>query len=424
MRPTHRSIAVLAIAAVLAAACSSDGTDSVTPTERPALTTTTTTAPAWPSDGVLSIGVLLPITGPLSSIGEPMVAAIKYAVDLINDAGGVLGQPVELVVADEGSSVASAIIGYDTLLTTDVDAIIGPLSSASALGGLSRSINAGVLNCSPSASAASLDGFPSNGLLFRTIPSDSLQAVAIARQVEQTGGSRVAIMAVDDTFGRPYAKKVADEVTSRGLEVVYRTYFRSTDDDLDDKARSALDQQPDVLVVLGNTESLNELIDALTAVERPASFPQVITNDALRNLSESTSRALPASVRTRLSGVAPVLGGSPEDSDPDVMGRPFASHGFDCATLIALATERAGVDDPARIAAQVPEVSSGGALCRNFASCRARLAEGLQIDYSGRSGAIDFEGRPGQVTRARFEQFVFDPSGQSEVTSTFDVSAR
>jgi hypothetical protein len=169
---------------------------------------------------------------------------------------------------------------------------------------------------------------------------------------------------------------------------------------------------------------LNELIDALTEVGRPASFPQVITNDALRNLSESTSRALPASVRTRLSGVAPVLGGSPEDSDPDVMGRPFASHGFDCATLIALATERAGVDDPARIAAQVPEVSSGGALCRNFASCRARLAEGLQIDYSGRSGAIDFEGRSGQVTRARFEQFVIDPSGQSEVTSTFDVSTR
>ena len=405
-------------------ACSSDESGSTTPPDDAFLVTTSAPAPAWPSDGVLTVGVLLPTTGPQSSIGEPIVESIQFAFDLVNDAGGVLGQPVEVILADEGSSVASAIIGYDTLLAEGVDAIIGPLSSASALGGLNRSINAGVLNCSPSASAASLDDFPSNGLLLRTIPSDSLQARAVARQVEQTGGSRIAVMAVDDTFGRPYAAKVIEDLEGRGLEVVDRTYFRATDDDLDDKVASALDEQPDVVVLLGDTEALTEAIGSVADADRPGLQPAVITNDALRNLSESTARDLPPSVRGRLSGVAPALSGSLEDDDPDALARPFASHGFDCATLIALATERAGVDDPARIAAQVSEVSTGGAVCRNFASCRERLAEGLQIDYSGRSGSVDFELRSGQVSRARFEQFSFDPSGQSQVISTFDATAR
>ena len=39
---------------------------------------------------------------------------------------------------------------------------------------------AGVVTCSPSATALALDDYPDNKLFFRTVPSDSLEMVAIA----------------------------------------------------------------------------------------------------------------------------------------------------------------------------------------------------------------------------------------------------
>jgi branched-chain amino acid transport system substrate-binding protein len=353
-----------------------------------------------------------------------MIASIDHAIELINDAGGVGGEPVDYIVVDEGASLAAAIIGYDTLIARGVDAIVGPLSSISALGGLNRSVSAGVLNCSPSASAMSLDTYPANGLLVRTIASDSLQAQAIARQAEQTGGSAVAILAVDDVFGRPYAAAVRADLEARGLDVVHAGAFRSVDVNLQTVVADALATAPDVLIILGDSESLAVLTETLATTDSASVPAQIIANDALGGLSESAIRSLPPLLRARLTGVVPALSGTLEETDPVELESPFAAHAFDCVNLIALAAERAGVDDPARVAAQLAEVSSGGAVCRNYATCRTRLTEGLQIDYSGRSGPVDLTVDSGRVSRARFEQFTFDSDGQDVVVSAFDIAAR
>ncbi len=62
------------------------------------------------SDEPLNIGTLLPVTGNLAFLGPPEVAGAKLAVKDINEAGGVLGQDVELVEGDSGDTSTDTAI--------------------------------------------------------------------------------------------------------------------------------------------------------------------------------------------------------------------------------------------------------------------------------------------------------------------------
>ena len=189
--------------AALAAACTDD--DGTAPTSPPS-TVTTTTEPQRVDDGVLRIGVLLPESGEGATIGPPLIDAAEAAVDAINVAGGVLGRPVALEIADEGSNAATARDAIASLVEQDVDAVVGPASSTIALATLDDLLTAGVLTCSPTATALALDDFPNSDLFFRTAPSDSLQAVAIAELAERTGARSAAVVHVDDPYGRGLAE--------------------------------------------------------------------------------------------------------------------------------------------------------------------------------------------------------------------------
>ncbi len=48
----------------------------------------------------IKIGVPLPLTGPLAGGGNQILWGIQYASDESNDAGGLFGRKIELVVED------------------------------------------------------------------------------------------------------------------------------------------------------------------------------------------------------------------------------------------------------------------------------------------------------------------------------------
>ena len=73
-----------------------------------------------------------------------------------------------------------ALRSLEILLDGDVDVVVGPASSRVALGVLSEMIEAGLTVCSPTNTSISLRRFPDQNLYFRTIPSDALQAIAMA----------------------------------------------------------------------------------------------------------------------------------------------------------------------------------------------------------------------------------------------------
>jgi branched-chain amino acid transport system substrate-binding protein len=399
---------ITACATVILAACSDD--TAVSPTTPPPVVTTTT-EPARVEDGILRIGVLLPESGEGATIGQPLRAAAETAIARVNEAGGVLGRSVEWVAVDEGNSPATARDGIAVLLEEQVDAIIGPASSTITLATLDALLSAGVLTCSPTATALALDDFPNSELFFRTAPSDSLQARAIAELAEQTGARAGVVTYVDDTYGRPLADATIGALQSSGLDV-QRLPFAAFDESLLDDAAEITDSGAGVIVVIADADQGTRMLSALG--EQAGRFagvePDIIINDAIRNPpSPQLVEDLPPEVRTRIRGVSPqAMATSPAEP----LGF-FATNAYDCVNLIALAAAQAGVDEPAAIAEQMDEVSTGGQPCREFNACVQLLTEQREINYEGPGGVVDL-GPDGDPTRARFDEFAFNESGVDE----------
>lgn len=403
-------VSLLRSAALLAgtfavAACSGGGEAS--PDSTAAATTSTTTAPRS-GDGQLRIGVLLPTSDAV--VGEPLIDATREAVQNINLAGGVLGNRVVMVLEDEGSTSATATESIQRLIADDVDAIVGPSSSLIALGTLDDIVSAEIVTCSPTASALALDDFPDRELFFRTIPSDSMQAEAIARIVDQTGVTSVAVVHIDDAYGRPFAQAVTDALGARRIPVVETLGFKGSDDDLVDDARTTIDSGARAVVILADGQDGMTFVNALDQVEHQ-SLAVVVVNDAMRTpASPQVIQGLDAELREKLVGVAPQA--SPTEATPYEPSGFFAVNAFDCVNLIALSALRIGSDVPRDIAGQMVSVSAGGAKCGTFERCAAVFADGFDFDYDGPSGVTELMVRQGDPKRAVFQIFSFDETGR------------
>ncbi len=94
-----------------------------------ALALITTTAFAQTGDPI-KIGSSLPLTGGKSVNGEKHRKGFVTCVEMINEKGGLLGRPVNLIVSDNRSDVATAIAQYERLINVDkVDLLFGTFSS-------------------------------------------------------------------------------------------------------------------------------------------------------------------------------------------------------------------------------------------------------------------------------------------------------
>ncbi|RFU22635.1 ABC transporter substrate-binding protein [Geodermatophilus marinus] len=215
-------------------------------------------APGTTADNPLVIGTLLPLTGNLAFLGPPEVAGARLAVQEINDAGGVLGLPVELVEGDSGdASTDTATQTVDRLLQANVDAIIGAASSGVSLTVIDRITGAGVLQFSPANTSDQFTDYNDNGLYFRTAPPDTLQARALADLVIEDGNNTVGILALNDPYGTGLAENLRQNLIDSGLSedsIEYLTYDPQAAN-YDSEVQQMVDLNPDAIVVIGFEES-------------------------------------------------------------------------------------------------------------------------------------------------------------------------
>jgi len=83
--------------------------------------------------GEVKIGALIPLTGFASGFGQNQKVALELAVDEINQAGGIAGNTLDLILYDTESKGEKAIFGFRRLATQDgVLAVLGPFLSTEA----------------------------------------------------------------------------------------------------------------------------------------------------------------------------------------------------------------------------------------------------------------------------------------------------
>lgn len=78
----------------------------------------------------LKIGMISPLTGPAAEPGRIQLNSARLAMDEVNQAGGVLGRPVELVVEDDQTSNPGAVLAFSRLANRgDCVGFIGSIRS-------------------------------------------------------------------------------------------------------------------------------------------------------------------------------------------------------------------------------------------------------------------------------------------------------
>jgi len=339
----------------------------------------------------------------------------------------VNGHPVQLFVRDEGDNASAAATGVQQLLEDDVDAIIGPASSNITVAVLPTIATAGVVDCSPSASTIGLDDFPDNHLFFRTIPSDSLQAEAMAKVIEQTGETSASIGYVNDGYGQPFQTDLLAALLRRRISVTTAIGYSTAANDFAGIADRLLRPGGGAVAVIGDRDAGARLLGAL-AQATGATPRDIVVNDSLR---QPWSLGLLASVnsaeRAHIVGVSqdvlttdPVLLGELTRQSPTATGL-FAGPAYDCANIIMLAAVQAGSTRPSAIAALITDVTSGGSRCVTFAACRALLADKRNINYDGPGGQFAI-GADGDPESGVFDQFGFGADGRDITTNTVNVS--
>jgi branched-chain amino acid transport system substrate-binding protein len=113
------------------------------------------TAPLLQSqDDPIVFASSLPLTGSFSIAGTKHQDGYQLCVDLINEAGGLLDRPVELIISDNQSDAETAIAQYERFINVDnADIVLGTFSSLLAFPATSVTELAGYVHPIPSAAA-------------------------------------------------------------------------------------------------------------------------------------------------------------------------------------------------------------------------------------------------------------------------------
>lgn len=183
-------------------------------------------APTPPNAGPIRIGIVAPISGPLARFGQAHLQGYDVALEEINQAGGVLGQPLELIFEDDGSTPAAAAKAVEKLATEkNVPLIIGAYSSSATLLAAGMAERHQVPLIIPTAAA---DEITKQGYrwVFRIAAPSQVYTETLLDFMDQIHSpERLAIVFENTGFGTSVAEAAERQAGARDIDVVaYQAY--------------------------------------------------------------------------------------------------------------------------------------------------------------------------------------------------------
>lgn len=412
-----------------------DGEDTTTPTEADGDdngddTTTEEQNGGASMDRALKQGVLLPTTGGLADLGEPIKnAAVLPEVVLEGETDFDLDFNVQDTQTDPNAAQSAA----QELRNGGYPVVTGAASSEVSIAVYENVfIPSGIVGCSPASTSPDITDMNDNGLIYRTAPTDALQGrVLAAIATERHDASSAATMYVNNSYGQLLSDSFVSAFEERDGQITDEVSFQKGQSSYSSRLSQALDGDPDTIVVIGYPESGIQLFRDFYA-DFNSDVPILVT-DGLR------SSSLPADVGNSLdnvTGSAPLAAGPgrdyyeqqyreeyglAEDEDPGV----FTAQAFDATAVCLLANAAAGENEGSAIAEQMQAVGNpeGTEVTpENLAEGLEMAANGEDVNYNGASSAIEFDDN-GDLTAATYEYFGFQEGGGIEEIDTIEFSA-
>ncbi|WP_224450445.1 ABC transporter substrate-binding protein [Haloprofundus salilacus] len=362
----------------------------------------------------IRVGVLLPVTGDLASVGVPMRNAALLPERQLNNAD--TDYQIVTQAEDTQTDPQAGISAAQALVDAGFPAITGAASSEVTIQvALNALVPNQVVGCSPASTSPEITGLRDNGFIWRTCPSDVIQGRVLAQiATNRVNISSVSVMYVNNSYGQSLANSF---VQSFNGEVPAQVAFEQAQSSYAAQLQEAMASQPEGLLVIAYPESGNQLFrDYYSSYSRQT---QILVTDGLRD------PALPGNVGqplTNVIGTAPAAAGPARQffaqqfrnaygSEPGV----FTAQAYDATALLILANIAGGarnagpaVRDNLQTIANPPGQNIGP---ENLADAVTLVTDGQEVNYQGASSSVSFADT-GDITTATYEIFTFTENGQ------------
>lgn len=248
------TVAILILSLVLVSACQS----SIAATE----------APAVEKDPIV-IGASLPLSGRFEGPGTAAKAGYEVWAAMVNEAGGLLGRPVELTILDNGSDQDTAAADYEKLITVDkVDLVVGPFSSFLVIPTSAVAARYGYAFVEPAGGASDVFNRGLNNLFLAQPAQAARQADPFALYILGLAADQrpqtFAVVSQDDPFALSVMERLKGLFVDGELELVLDVTYPPETTDFSDIAAQVAELNPDM--ILGGTV-LEDSLGQITAYQ-------------------------------------------------------------------------------------------------------------------------------------------------------------
>ncbi len=363
----------------------------------------------------INIGLILPIT-PYPNFSQEMIDASNLAIQEINNAGGVLGKEIKLLIGDDNRDVITSVSEAKKLIEHDNVISLSLTGSSSSLAVFYEVMNTNdVLMISPASSSPEISSLADKNLVWRTMPSDVFQGkIAAEYIINNSGTSEVAVLYVNNTYGSGLVTEFINHFTGLGGTIVAQQSYEEQNsyDNFDFKPMLDLLflNEPSFIYIINEGLELSKI---LTQIYTENYFtdtyrPVIMSGDAARIetiITNSPALIIEGMIGTSSFGIAN------EEFDANFMNFTgaditvhYARNMYDAIYLIAYAVLASKSSVPIEFAVKLGEVSKDGEVIgvNQFVHAKFLIERGLDIDYNGASGKIDFD-ENGDVTSGTYE---------------------
>lgn len=381
--------------------------------------------PAQAASEPLKVGAILPLTGGLSFLGDPMVAGFWAAVNEINANGGVLGNKIEVTgVKNEhdGSNLAISTQSAKEQIAAGAQVILGSASSSRTYNIIKDITGAGIVQISPSNTDIGLSTYADNGYYFRTAPSDLLQGRVLGNKILADGKRNVAIIYQQSSYGKGLMATAKDALLKGGAKV--KTYaFTENETNFTSTVNSVKAQNADAVIVV----SYDEFKKVAPALKSKGFLgKQVYLCDGnMGNYSKDSFAKWLTGAQGTQAGADPSkafsakLGAAFEAKEGKEL--PISLYGaeaYDAIIIAALAAEEAKSTKGADIKGHMVSVTKGGTKATTFKAALALIKAGKDVDYDGQSGPIEFDAN-GNPSKAYMGVYSYDSKGTNNLKKAY-----
>ena len=198
------------------------------------------------------VGAVFSVTGRASFLGDPEKKTAEMIAEQINQAGGIDGKPLKLIVYDDEGDATKCNLQVKKLLEQDkVIAVIGP-----SISGLSLAVvpvfeqaQTPLISCAASYKIVHNDetGKP-YPWVFKTPQSDSLAVEAIYTHMQSKGINKIAIISGTSGFGASGRQELIRLAPDYGMEIVADEKYDPKDTDMTAQLTKIKGLEPQAIV--------------------------------------------------------------------------------------------------------------------------------------------------------------------------------